>query len=353
MCFGDGPWGKNNGGGFSPNNGRRNLSELFGFDKNKVPNFKVNNSGSIIAIIFFVVISVWLATGIYVISPDEEGVELRFGKYILTTVPGLHYHFPYPVEDVIKVKVTNVNRVEIGYRSDFVGSRSGKTEEDVESESMVLTKDENILDINFEVQWRINNSRDFLFNFKDSNFGRTVRDAAESSMREIVGNSSLVFILEGEGRAVLAGKIEVMLQSILDDYDVGIDILSVQIRKIDPPGKVIDAFRDVQSARADKEREINEAYAYRNDVLPRARGEAAKIVNAAEAYSEEVISDAQGEASKFISIYSKYKIMPEINKKRIYISTLEDVFKHMEKIIVDKEAVIYHMPLDRFVNSKE
>lgn len=271
----------------------------------------------------------WLLSGFYIVQPDEEGVETFLGKYSRTSMSGLHYRIPSPITKIFKVKVTRVNTEEIGYRT----SKSGFDESLVLIESSMITKDENLIDVNFDVQWRIIDAAKFIFNIKAIDVSSTIRFAAESVMRDLIGRNNMSFAL-GEGRALLAEQARVALQKLLDEYDLGISVLSIPIKKIDPPKQVIDAFRDVQSARADKEREINMALAYKNDILPRARGEAAKIMNEAEAYYYSVLNNAKGETAKMTALYPFYKQNKDLVKTKLYTELLEDVFKDMNKVIL-------------------
>ncbi len=227
--------------------------------------------------IVFIILLLYACTGFYIVHPSEESIELTFGKYSNTETPGLRYHFPYPIGKVFKVNVKEVNREEIGVSSSY-GRDTDR------GEGVMLTGDENIVNVNFEVQWRVRDAKDYLFKVRDYKPGFSVKNAAESTMREIIGKNTISFALSHQGRVEISRDTRTLLQQILDGYQMGIEILSVQMKKIDPPEKVISSFRDVQNAIADKERTINEAYAYRNDIIPRAKGEAIKIKLDAEAY---------------------------------------------------------------------
>ena len=253
---------------------------------------------------------IWLASGLYRVLPDEQGVVLRFGKFIKTTQPGLNYHIPFPVETVETPKVTKVNRMDIGFRSERdSGFSQGGGVADVPQESLMLTGDENIVNIDFSVFWVIKDAGKFLFEIQDPE--GTVKAAAETAMREVIAKSDIQPILT-EGRAKIEVETQEIIQSILDEYNSGIQVTQVQTQKADPPDQVIDAFRDVQAARADMERSKNEAEAYANDVIPRARGEAQKILQAAEAYKKQVVAKAEGEASRFVSIFNEYDKAKEV-----------------------------------------
>ncbi|CAK8162321.1 modulator of FtsH protease HflK [Candidatus Xenohaliotis californiensis] len=326
------PWSQQ-----SPN-GRKNTSyrrawkniDLGGLDK-FIPN-GFNKKFFLLGI--FLLCFLWLATGFYSVQPNQEGVELRFGKYQLTTTSGLHYHFPSPIEKVLLVDVTTINHEEIGYRS-------GPSRDDLLAESLMLTGDENIVDINFEVQWRIKDAKKYLFNLRDDKRGITVKAAAESAMREAVGKNKISYIIEGIGRAAIAQESIAILQRTVDEYAMGVHIESVQMKKADPPARVIDAFRDVQTAKADKERTINEASAYKNEILPRVRGEAERIVNEAKAYKSQVVNASIGETERFLMLYEQYKQNKFVTKKRIYLETIENVLEGKEKLLLtNKNALL-------------
>ena len=286
-----------------------------------------NFSKIMLSLVIFIAF-IWLVSGCYIIQADQEGVVMRLGKYHATTTPGLSYHLPYPIENVYKVKVTAINTEEIGYRSMISQDDSA-----IYTESTMVTKDENIVDVNFDVQWRISDAGDYLFNMRSIDISSTVRNVAESVMREIVGENDMNFVL-GEGRAIIAEESRKIMQEILDSYKVGIQILSIPIKKIDPPKQVIAAFRDVQSARADREREINMAQAYSNDVIPRARGDAAQIVNQAESYYYQTVNSAKGEVAKMMSLHPMYVENKELTKIRLYNDLMEDVFGNTKKVII-------------------
>jgi membrane protease subunit HflK len=294
-------------------------------------------------VIIGILILIWLASGFYRVLPDEQGVVLQFGKYTKTTQPGLNYHLPYPIERVFTPKVTKINRIDVGYRQS-PDSRVTAIR-DVEEESLMLTGDENIVDIDFSVFWLINDAGKFLFNVQAPEL--TVKSAAETAMRESIGQGGLQSILT-EGRTEIEEQTRLIIQEILDEYGTGITITQVQTQKADPPAQVIDAFRDVQAARADMERQRNEAEAYANDIIPRARGEAEQILQSAEGYRQKVIADSEGKAARFLSIQTEYAKAPQVTKKRIFYETMEDVFSDMDKVIIDKaggDSVVPYLPL--------
>ncbi|MDA0231091.1 MAG: FtsH protease activity modulator HflK [Proteobacteria bacterium] len=356
---GNGPWGRTpsgprgGGGGGGPRGGGGGgpqppeLEEVLRRGQDKVRRWMPSIRGPRgVIIIILVAIGIWLLTGFYRVEPDEQGVVLRFGEWTKTTQPGLNYHLPGPIETVILPKVTKVNRVEIGYRTLPV-SRDGNTQQSMPGESLMLTGDENIIDVKFTVFWVISDAGKYLFNIRAQD--RTVRDASEAAMREVIGNTDLNSALS-EGRSILASGTQELVQEILDSYDSGILITQVEPQKIDPPEDVIGAFRDVQAARADEERAKNEAEAYRNDIIPRARGEAERILQEAEAYEQEVVARANGEAQRFTLVYNEYRQAKSVTRQRIYLETMEKILAGMNKVLIDSSAsggqgVVPYLPL--------
>jgi len=352
--WGSPPGGGGNGSGKGPT--PPDIDAIIRDIQNKINKFLPGGSksgGKPIGLILIILLFVWLASGLYRVLPDEQGVVLRFGKFIKTTQPGLNYHIPFPVETVETPKVTKVNRMDIGFRSERdSGFSSGGGVADVPQESLMLTGDENIVNIDFSVFWVIKDAGKFLFEIQDPE--GTVKAAAETAMREVIAKSRIQPILT-EGRAKIEIETQEIIQSILDEYNSGIQITQVQTQKADPPDQVIDAFRDVQAARADMERSKNEAEAYANDVIPRARGEAAKIMQAAEAYKQKVVAAAEGEASRFVSIYNEYAKAREVTKERMYLETMEKVLADIEKVIIDKNSgsgVVPYLPLPELGKNK-
>jgi membrane protease subunit HflK len=273
---------------------------------------------------------VWIGTGIYTVKPDEQGVVLRFGKWVETTGPGLHYHMPAPIEKVFTPKVTVINRIDIGFVPD-----TGSAASEYSHERSMLTGDENIVAVEFSVFWRIDDAGKFLFNIDEQE--ETIKSAAESVMREIIGQTPIQTALTG-GRQKIEQEAMTHLQKVLDSYGAGVSINQVKLSKVDPPESVIGAFRDVQAAQADKERVQNEAQAYQNDILPRARGDATKITQDAEAYRDQVVAKADGEASRFLSVYNEYKLSKDVTRRRMYLETMENILQGMNKMIIDKKA---------------
>jgi len=342
------PWGSPSGGGNGSGRGGPippNIDEVVKKIQDLIKKFMPGNGSSRKPIILglVILIAIWAFSGLYRVLPDEQGVVLRFGKFVSTTQPGLNYHIPYPVETVLTPKVTKVNRIDVGFRS---ASDSGRTSAiaDVSEESLMLTGDENIVNIDFSVFWVIKDAGKFLFKIQSPVV--TVKAAAETAMREVIARSKIQSILT-EGRSKIEVETQEIIQSLLDEYESGIEITQVQTQKADPPDEVIDAFRDVQAARADMERSKNEAEAYQNDVIPRARGEAAKILQEAEAYKKQVVALAEGEASRFLAIYNEYKLAKRVTQERMYLETMEKVLADIDKVIIDKKAggVVPYLPL--------
>jgi modulator of FtsH protease HflK len=355
---GGSPWGTPPGGGNGSGRGPTppDIEAIIKDIQSKINKFLPGGSssgGKPIGLILIIIAFVWLASGLYRVGPDEQGVVLRFGKFIKTTQPGLHYHIPAPVETVQTPKVTKVNRIDIGFRSERdSGFSQGGGVADVPQESLMLTGDENIVNIDFSVFWVIKDAGKFLFEIQDPE--GTVKAAAETAMREVIAKSRIQPVLT-EGRAQIEIETQEIIQSILDEYNSGIQITQVQTQKADPPDQVIDAFRDVQAARADMERSKNEAEAYANDVIPRARGEAAKIMQAAEAYKQRVVAASEGEASRFVSIYKEYAKAKKVTKDRMYLETMEKVLADIDKVIIDKNSgsgVVPYLPLPELGKKK-
>ena len=347
---GGSPWGTPPGGGNGSGRGPvpPNIDEIIRNIQEKIKRFLPSGStGGNKPLLFglIIVAIIWALSGLYRVLPDEQGIVLRFGKFVSTTQPGLNYHFPYPIETVLTPKVTKVNRIDIGFRSGSDTGFSSAGVADVPEESLMLTGDENIVNIDFSVFWVIKDAGKFLFKIQDP--AATVKATAETAMREVIAKSKLQSILT-EGRSKIEIETQEIAQSLLDEYESGIQITQVQTQKADPPDQVIDAFRDVQAARADMERAKNEAQAYQNDVIPRARGEAAKILQEAEAYKKQVVAAAEGEASRFLAIYTEYAKAKVVTKKRMYLETMEKVLANIDKVIIDKNAgsgVIPYLPL--------
>ena len=303
-------------------------------------------SGSLIGIVVAVVVGLWLASGFYRVEPDEVGVVLRFGAYNRTTYPGLNYHLPRPIESVQTPKVTRVNRTEIGFRNeDEEGRQTASTQ--VPEESLMLTGDENIVDINCTVFWVVKDAKAYLFNIRAPE--KTVKSAAESALREVIGEHPLAMELS-EGRQQIESETQKLSQQLLDSYNAGVDVTQVTLQRVDPPGPVIAAFRDVQAALADQARVKNEAESYRNGVVPKAKGDASKIEQGAEAYKQQVIAQATGDATRFDSVYQAFKVAEDVTRERLYLVTMEQILEDANKIILDRGAagqngVLPYLPL--------
>jgi membrane protease subunit HflK len=276
----------------------------------------------------------WAASGFYRVDPDEQGVVMRFGAFDRTAPPGLNYHIPWPVETVTTPRVTRINRVDIGFRAaaDAAPTARPVPARDVLEESLMLTGDENIIDIDFAVFWRIRDAGEFLFNTRNPEV--TVKSAAESVMREVIGRTPIQPALT-EARAQIEQEVRTGAQAIMDQYGAGIEITQVQLQRVDPPSQVVDAFRDVQRANADRERARNEAESYRNDIIPRARGEAERMIQEAEGFRESQVARARGEATRFLSVLSAYQVAQDVTVRRLYIETMEEIFRRNPKIVVD------------------
>ncbi|MCH9753985.1 MAG: FtsH protease activity modulator HflK [Alphaproteobacteria bacterium] len=327
----------------SPNNFKP--SDLFGGDNLKM-------FYAIGAILF----GLWVISGFYIVDQGEQAAVTRFGKFVRVTTAGANYHIPYPIESVNKVRVDRVQRVEIGFRSNashinLHAPTSSQVNKFLPEEGLMLTGDENIADVNFFVQWRVANIKDYLYNVY--NVKATIKSAAESAMREVIGYTTIAEALT-HGKAKIQEDAKILLQRTLDEYGSGVMIENLSLLKVEAPSEVIDAFRDVQTARADKNNTINKAESYRNDVIPRARGEAEKMIQSSEGYKAKVTEEAKGDADKFRNIYLQYSKAKDVTKKRMYLEAMEKILAGAEKVILsdkmNKSAVPY-LPLKQ-LNSK-
>ena len=346
------PWGSggdgNNPWGSGGSNNNMDFEESIKKARDRFGKFKFGGPRNLFFLILFGIF-LWLATGFYRVEPDEQGVELLFGKWNnKTTEPGLHYFFPSPIGQTITPKVEVIRKINIGFRSasDLGFSSNTNAERKVIEESLMLTGDQNIADVAFTVLYRIKDAGNFLFKLRNPEL--TVKDMAESVVREIVGQRDLQFLLT-EGRQEVEQVVRNGLQEVLDGYESGILIQSVQLQSVDPPSQVIDAFDEVQRARQDKERLVNEANTYLNRIVPNARGEAAKLIESARAYKEQAVKQAEGVAQNFIDVYNSYKDAKEVTRRRIYLETLREVLEGKNKIILDDaggQGVVPYLPLN-------
>jgi membrane protease subunit HflK len=315
---GQGPWGRGPGGQRPPD-----IEEFLRRGQDRFKRLLPGGWGggrTLLLIIVIVAFVAWVFSGFYRVEPEEQGVAMIFGRWV-----------PAPIGSVETPKVTRVNRVEVGFRSGADPGQAGSAH-DVTPESLMLTGDENIIDIQFVVFWQIKNAGEYLFGIKDPD--ETVKNVAESAMREIVGQTAFE-LARTQGRATIQLRTLDLMQKILDSYGAGILVTQVEMQKVDPPEDTIAAFRDVQAARADKERAVNEAQAYYNEVTNKAEGEAQRIIKNGEGYKAEKIAIAKGDAARFISVYDQYLLSKDITMRRIYLETMEKVMQGMNKVLVD------------------
>jgi membrane protease subunit HflK len=343
---GQGPWGGGGRGGGGPSMPQPpDFEELLrrGQDRFRRALPGGFGGGRVVGLAVLAGVALWFASGFYRVQPGELGVEMLFGKYLRVTTPGLNYWLPRPIGQVVTPNVDRTNQINIGFRGtgDIGGTGAMR---DVPQESLMLTGDQNIIDIDFVVQWRIKDASDFLFNIREPE--PTIKIVAESAMREIVGQTNLEDALTVR-RQEVESRARDLLQVTLDEYGAGVLIADVKLLKVDPPTQVIDAFNDVQRARQDKDRKQNEATAYSNDILPRAKGEAQRMIQEATAYKEKLIREAEGEANRFLSVYNAYLEDKDVTRKRLFLERMQQVFKDSEKVIIDKggAGVVPYLPL--------
>lgn len=303
--------------------------------------FNFNFTPNVLGLIVAGLALIWLASGIYEIKEGEEAIVVRFGKFVRKGTAGLNYRMPYPIEYSVIEKVNQSRRIEIGYRSGIVSRGSTSATREMAIESTMLTGDENIAYLNCDVMWHINNLEEYVFNVLAPE--ETVKTAAESAIREVIGKTPIASVLSSQKQEI-ANKVAALTQKILDGYKVGVEIDQVQLLKAEPPSDVIDAYRDVQTSKADKEREINQAQAYNNDILPKARGDAAKLIQEAEGYKQEVISKAEGDASRFNAVLLQYQSAKQITKDRLYLDTVTEIMQGSNKVITSS-GVLPHMAI--------
>jgi membrane protease subunit HflK len=323
---------------------QQKVANLLGFKTRPAGTPAGNGMGAAMGggIIFLVllVIAIWLASGFYIVEEGRRGVVLRLGKYLETTAAGPRWHVPYPIESVEVVNVAGVRTVEVGYR--------GNAKNKQPQEALMLTDDENIVDVQFAIQYTLKNAEDFLFN--NRNPEDNVLQAAETSIREIVGKSKMDFVLN-QGRSEVASRVKLLMQAILDRYKTGIVVTTVNMQNVQAPEQVQTAFDDAVRAGQDRERFKNEGQAYANDVVPKARGVAARLVEEANGYRQSVINTAQGDASRFNQVLAEYQKAPQVTRERIYLETMQQVFQATSKIIVDQrqgQSLLY-LPLNQLM----
>jgi membrane protease subunit HflK len=351
-----GPWGQPPRGPSGGGNQPPDLEELLRRSQEKLKDWlpggggpgggSVGIGGKGLALAAVGALALWLLTGFYRVEPDELGVELVLGRVTSQTTPGLNYNVPYPVGQVYTPKVLAVREISVGQR-DFDTAR-GVPGRDIPDESLMLTGDENMIDVSFKVQWNVKDARSFLFNIQNPE--ATVKAVAESAMREIVGKNSIEMILT-ENQRRIETDVRNLMQKTLDDYKSGVEVRLVNMHKVNPPTQVIDAFRDVQAARIDAERLSNEAQSYANKIVPEARGQASAITAQAMAYRSRIVEEARGQADRFSKVLEEYKRAPEVTRERLYLETMERVFGGMDKVIVDQGkgegAIQPYLPLDQ------
>ena len=304
-----------------------------------------------VSVIIAILVVGWLLTGIYIVEPDEVGVVKRFGRMVYSVGPGPHYHLPIPIETALTPKVTKVRRLEIGFRTVNVGPPARY--KDVPGESLMLTGDENIVDIKFIVQYRIHDAAAYLFNIAQQE--KAIRDAAEAAIRETSGKNKIDEILT-TGKYEVQEETKALLQEILDKYQSGFTVVAVQLQDVHPPAQVIDAFKDVASAKEDKIKYINDAEGYRNDILPKAKGQAAQIINEAIAYRASKINHAKGDANRFLAMLKEYSKAKDVTTKRLYLETMEKIVERANKIVIEdnlSKNLVPVLPMNRLLTLPE
>ncbi|TNE36748.1 MAG: FtsH protease activity modulator HflK [Alphaproteobacteria bacterium] len=326
-----GPWGQgpNPGGGGNRGQQPPDLEELLKRGRDQFGSLVPGGKAGYL-LIALIAITLWMFSGVYRVGAAENGYVLRFGQHVATTQPGLNWHMPFPIEDVIILKVTEQYNLTVGQN---------------ESERLMLTGDENIVDISFVVQYLIIDGAKYLFNVSDHS--QVIKSTAESAIREVVGQSKFL-VLTTTGRDAVQDSVKEHMQSILDSYDMGVMITEVNLKDVNPHPQAVDAARDVQAAKADRERLQNEAQAYANKIVPIAEGDASRIIAEAEAFKQQTIAEAEGQAQRFISVYDEYRLAPDVTRQRIFLETMEDVLNGTDKIILDSDGgAVPYLPLDQ------
>jgi membrane protease subunit HflK len=350
---GGGPWGRGGGGG--PSGPKPpDIEDLIRKSQDKIRDLLPGGAGvngPVIAVIAALVFAVWFGVGgFYRVESNQEGVELVFGKWVNTTSPGLNWNWPYPIGAVETPGISDIHQTDLGFTRN--GRSGGNLQKrDVSEESLMLTGDQNIIDIDITVQWKISSASDYLFNIREPD--QTVKIAAESALREIIGQIDIQPALT-ESRQEIELQTMALLQEILNEYQSGIEITVVQLQEVQAPGAVTDAFDDVARAIQDLNRSRNDADKYRNDVLPRARGDAQVMTQGAQAYKEQLENEAEGEAQRFLSVYEAFKQNPEVTKRRMYLETMQRVLAKADKVIMDSSATgaVPYLPLNELRGSR-
>ncbi len=322
---------------------QQRLGSLFGGGRSGGGGARTGRSGRSFSygLLLLVIIVLWGLSGIYVVDQAERGIVLRFGKYVATTMPGPHWHIPYPIEQVRRVNVARIRTVQFGSRGGGLGSRK----------ALMLTKDENIVDVELEVQYRVKNARAYLFNVRNPD--TVLLQVAESALREVVGKSTMDFVIT-TGRARVVAQTEVLTQGILDHYGVGLEVTSVNMPYAQPPEQVKSAFDDAIKAREDEQRYKNEAEAYANGIIPVARGGAARLMQAAQGYKASVVAQADGRTSRFLQVLTEYRKAPAVTRERMYLDTMQSVLGNSTKIMLDVKGGhnVFYLPLGRSSGSQ-
>lgn len=351
------PWGNNGGSGPRRGGGGEppHIDEFIKKGQDQLKNVMPGGKGGFSLIVVIAAI-LWLATGYYSVGSSELGVELRFGKYLATTGPGPHWKLPYPIDTVEILNVKQQRSISIGSNSSSNRAGRGVGRSNLR-ESLMLTGDENIVDIQFNVVWNIKideplAARNFLFNIRDPE--HTVRMVSQGAMREVVGKTPIDFVIK-EGKETVESETLERIRSVLDNYQSGIDVLRVEISVADPPQNVIEFFQDVQKADLDKETYKNEAEAYARKIIPEAEGRAAKIIQQAEAYRAQTVAKAEGDAARFLSVYNEYSRAKDVTKKRLYLETMESILEGMDKIILDQKngGTVPYLSIDELRKNKQ
>lgn len=345
-------WNEPGGGGKDPwgNRGERGppdldevvrklqqrLSGLFGGGRSGGSGSGRSASPFNFGFLVLVLIALWGLSGIYIVDQAERGVVLRFGKYVATTMPGPHWHLPYPIEQVRKVNVARIRTAQLGSRGGALGGQK----------ALMLTKDENIVDVELEVQYRVKDARAYLFKVRDPN--TVLQQVAESALREVVGKSTMDFVIT-TGRAQVVDNTEALIQKILDRYGAGLEVTSVNMPYAQPPDQVKSAFDDAIKAREDEQRYKNEAEAYANGIIPVARGDAARLLQDAQGYQASVVAQAEGRASRFTQLLDAYRKAPAVTRERMYLDTMREVLGNSTKVLLDVKGGnnVFYLPLDR------